>query len=573
MKKIIKDTEDGTIPLHYNLKLWALGVSSALLLSVPYIVPHTGMIMFVAFLPLLAAEYLAGKYRKKNFWIIYYSSFVIWNIITTWWIVYATAAGAILAVLVNALQMSLIFRVFRWSRKIFTGIIPYILLTVLWIGWEHLYFTWQVSWPWLVLGNAFATSIKSIQWYSITGSLGGSLWILIANIMLFRILVRASNRQKITALSAATAALVIIPAVFSHCEYYNFFKGERAYKNSSFKEVSILQPNIDPYDRIPTERSQYEKNNILFSLADKAVTKNTFLALAPETFDSGKFSSDGLVENTPNLNASFVKFRNYAAIHNVNVIYGALSRYLYMPTEQNNLFMSPAATDPGEAPTPTARNITGSLWYDVLNTAVFISPKGDFDFYHKSKLVIMAESMPSIGGKQVPKALGIKASWASGGFGTQEFRTVFTSPEGIKFGTAICYESVYGNFYRDYIKEGAQFMTIITDDGWWRNTAGHRQHLSYASLRAIETRRDIARCANTGTSAFVNSRGDIVSSTGWWKRTFLNGKVRISKEMTPFVKYGDITGTVSMYAALLMLILTSILATVRYRREKRSSEK
>ena len=77
----------------------------------------------------------------------------------------------------------------------------------------------------------------------------------------------------------------------------------------------------------------------------------------------------------------------------------------------------------------------------------------------------------------------------------------------------ICYESVYGEYSTGYIKKGAQAIFIMTNDGWWDNTAGHRQHLYFASLRAIEARRAIARSANTGISAFVNQRGDILQPT------------------------------------------------------------
>ena len=121
-------------------------------------------------------------------------------------------------------------------------------------------------------------------------------------------------------------------------------------------------------------------------------------------------------------------------------------------------------------------------------------------------------------------------------------------------GTAICYDSVFGDYFRQYVEKGAQMMTVITNDGWWGNTFGYRQHLNYARLRAIETRRDIARCANTGISAFINQRGDIVSQTGWWKRCYSKGEVNLNNDVTVFVKYGDIIGRVSLFAFFLLLL-------------------
>ena len=108
--------------------------------------------------------------------------FVVWNIITTYWVWFATPPGAIAAVVLNSLQMAIIFALFRWFKRITKGFLPYIFLMFTWLAWEHAYFTWDVSWPWLVLGNSFATTIKNIQWFEFTGTLGGSMWILLTNI-------------------------------------------------------------------------------------------------------------------------------------------------------------------------------------------------------------------------------------------------------------------------------------------------------------------------------------------------------------------------------------------------------
>ena len=147
-----------------------------------------------------------------------------------------------------------------------------------------------------------------------------------------------------------------------------------------------------------------------------------------------------------------------------------------------------------------------------------------------------------------------------GSYAPQEEREVFVTPDSVKIGTAICYESVYGDYYREYILKGAQVMSIITNDGWWGDTPGYRQHLSYASLRAIETRRSIARSANTGISAFINQRGEIISQTGWWQPAYLNGQLCLNDEITVFVRHGDIIGRVSKF----IFFLFSLMAAVRY---------
>jgi apolipoprotein N-acyltransferase len=70
---------------------------------------------------------------------------------------------------------------------------------------------------------------------------------------------------------------------------------------------------------------------------------------------------------------------------------------------------------------------------------------------------------------------------------------VLNEKHGFKIAPAICYESIYGEFMSKYIRNGANLICIITNDGWWKNTPGHKQHMNYARLRAIETRTWVAR--------------------------------------------------------------------------------
>src|SRR5574344_140037 len=543
-------------PAHFNLKLWMLGCASALLLSIPYIIPHVGVVALVAFLPLLAAEYIATETGKKNFWIIYYCTFLIWNIITTYWIYLATLPGAIAAVTLNALQMAIIFRLFRWFRKLTDGVLPYLFLIFLWVGWEHVYATWQVTWPWLTLGNAFATSVKSIQWYSVFGALGGSFWILLVNVLLFRALLQFAKKETAKISAISVAIIILLPIVCSKIRYYTYKEktGEKL-----TKQVAVLQPNIDPYNDKFGGMSRAEQDSVLFNLAANAVTDNTFLVLAPETFYTPMDRSGILSEDSPADCYTFNRFQNFAERHNVNFIFGAVTQHYYMPIMNTNMVGEGAASQYYElnvAPTPTARPIAGgAVWYDSFNTAVFVGPVGgQTEFYHKNKLVILAESIPIINGKSVFKSLGIDLGGAVGSFGRDKVATVFTTHDDVMLGTAICYDSVFGDYFRQYVEKGAQMMTVITNDGWWGNTFGYRQHLNYARLRAIETRRDIARCANTGISAFINQRGDIVSQTGWWKRCYLKGEVNLNNDVTVFVKYGDIIGRVSLFAFFLLLL-------------------
>jgi apolipoprotein N-acyltransferase len=189
------------------------------------------------------------------------------------------------------------------------------------------------------------------------------------------------------------------------------------------------------------------------------------------------------------------------------------------------------------------------------------------EIFHKSKLVVAVEMTPY-------PALFCKIDDMLGGvmgrcIGQDEISLLnvqYKSSEGrtenIPIGCAVCYESIYGEYYTDYIRKGAEAMTVITNDAWWGDTPGYRQHLSYACLRAIETRRAIARCANTGISAIISPSGEIIEETPWWTPAVLKGEIPLRKDITFFVSHGDIIGRVCTF----LFLLLSLALVVRFRK-------
>ena len=136
--------------------------------------------------------------------------------------------------------------------------------------------------------------------------------------------------------------------------------------------------------------------------------------------------------------------------------------------------------------------------------------------------------------------------------GVQNYRTNFYSNENIIAAPIICYESIYGSFVTEYVRNGAQLLIIISNDAWWGDSEGHQQLLSYSRLRAIENRRAIARSANTGISAFINKNGEISKKIDYGKKGVLVGNVQLENRLTFYAKYGDYIARI----ALLMFILT-----------------
>jgi len=516
-----------------------LALLSAALLSLPWYAHFSGLILLVAWIPLLILEDNFSQRSARGCWKYYALTFVLWNACTTYWIYHATLFGAVGAILGNSFQMFLIFALFRWVKRRTSTHTGYAFLIALWMAWEYFYFDAEISWPWLVLGHGFAKDIRLIQWIEYTGVPGLSLWIWLVNLTLFSYIKQSVLHTRRNVGKYATAVyyllpllLIFAPIAISLVRFYTYDEKENPC------HVVIVQPNIDPYhDKFGGMTAEQQLDSLLRLAAD-AADSSTRYVVAPETVVGG------VLENHIHANWAIKRFADFAAQYpDLTVIAGVNSYYFYDDTLQLPL---------------TARR-TEYGYYDDYNTAVQITRDGDVQLYHKSKLVIGVEKLP------YPQLFGfledvaIDLGGITGSLATDTARHVFTTPESpFRIGVAICYESIYGRFYTEYVKNGANLMFIITNDGWWGNTPGYRQHFTYASLRAVETRRSIARSANTGISALINQRGEIMERTAWWTPATLKGSINTNDAVTFYVTYGDYIGRIACFVLLLLSLYVAV---------------
>ena len=525
-----------------NILLWGLVAAFAVMMSVPYIVPHTGWMALFGIVPLLCMERIATMLEKKRVWVYHYSAFVLWNAITTFWVCNATIGGGLFAIFANAFQMSLVFGLFRLSKKKFGGALPYIFLMVTWIAWERFYFDAEISWPWLVLGNSFARTIWAVQWYEFTGTLGGSLWIWMANLGIFGMFVALSDGRWLVWNGKARATAVIGLIMILLAPFGGSTLAGKGYDMEASEKlpVVIVQPNIDPYNKFQA-MTQDQQNAIVEAQIAKALafrkcdsSAAPLLVLAPETF-----TGDIIVDQYER-SRTWRRFTHFLKSYpGVNMLFGA-SSYDYIDTDK--------------APSYTARKVADGLWVESHNSALMIDGNADTEIFHKSKLVVAVEHTPY-------PAIFCRIDDLLGGvmgrcIGQEEISLLHAGE--IPVGCAVCYESVFGEYYTDYVRKGARAMTIITNDAWWGDTPGYRQHLSYASLRAIETRRAIARCANTGISAIISPSGEITQPTPWWEQAVISGELPLRDDITFFVEHGDITGRVCSFVFILLLLALAV---------------
>jgi apolipoprotein N-acyltransferase len=516
-----------------RIPLILLSILSGLLLAFSW--PEIGVwpLIFVAWIPLL---YISEKFieQQSNLQVIKifahaYLAFVIWNFIDTWWVRHASFEGAIMAILANAFLMATAFSIYhrmrmRFPQKKFIWLLP-----VFWMAFEYLHLNWDLSWPWLTLGNVFSNQHEIIQWYEITGSFGGTLWILAVNI----IFLKYFNGEKFQAL-LFTKRLVfslLLPISFSLFLYFL-----AASEKPNPLEAVIVQPNIDPYSTKFDYSTIDNQTKTFIALAESKITENTAYVIGPETA-----IPRSLNENTLLAEREMEPFLQFIEKYpNINLLTGISSHEIYMP--------------PGTKTLTSRKFSDADIYYDEFNTALHLNKKGH-TLYHKSKLVPGPEMLPFPWLLGNLNELALDLGGTTGQLGTQKERTVFLGiNEKHRPAPSICYESVYGGFMREFISNGANFIAIITNDGWWENSAGHRQHLAYARLRAIETRRSIVRSANTGISAVINQRGDIVESLPYGIEGVIAAKVNLNDAKTIYTILGDILAIASSIIALVLLM-------------------
>lgn len=506
----------------------------------------SGLILLVAFVPFFIIENHLFENPKRfspnTFFILILPGFVIFSILALGWMRVASITGAICVIMGLAFLMAFALWLAHVVRLRAGNLPGFISLITFWLSYEYISLNINIVSPWINLGNGLSKDILFIQWYEVTGTAGGSLWILCSNLFLTIILVNSLTKKSRNGYFLIIwLAIIIIPTAISVTRYFTIKQN-----TGKGSEIIIIQPNTDPYTEkftVPFE-DQLKK---VTALASAEITNTTDWIITPETTVDDPVNLDDMTNN------KYVRMIKDIIEHypRINVVTGFVTYRLYPPMK--------------DAPTISARRIDASgLYYDHFNSAVQIDSGNTISIYHKSKLVPGIEMQFSNGpGRFITRILPYLGG-TKWGYGIQQDRVCFEHHSiSMKIAPIICYESVFGKFVTGYVKNGAEALFIITNDGWWKNTNGYKQHLYYASLRAIETRRQVVRAANTGVSCIIDIRGKRIEETNWWTRTVMKGEIHPETRITTYVKYGDYLLWTSAFISLFILIIVFIAIPVR----------
>ena len=484
--------------------------------------------VFIGFVPLLLIEGRVANGEKGHVFWLSFLAFFVWNVATTWWVWNATPA-AILAWILNALFMATVFYVFHLTKKRVCNnpwgnffLIPY------WMAFELLTYWWAIKWPWLNLGGVFSSKVSWIQWYEYTGLAGGTLWILIVNILIANIIqfFKTKEAKPILVNIGLEALILLVPIIVSK-QVYKHYKDQ-----GEDTEVIVVQQNCDPWNEQFNSQfyDQVIQNNI--NLSRPLVSPNTRFIVSSESA-----IQEGIWLHETNKAKALNTLHDYVAqFQELAFVIGGTT-YEWVPEGMEDDF-------------PARELGNGEKYYYCHNSALLIS-RDDLQHRNKSQLTPAVEAIPEWMGflRNFSLTMGI----ARGTLKTDPESKVMTF-DGHKVAVPICYESAFGEYVGSFCAKGADLIFVITNDGWWGDTPGYKQHFEFSKLRAIENRRCIARSANTGRSGFFNQRGDVLQQTKYWEPDAIKATLKANPKATFYAKNGDYLSRIAVYVTFVLLI-------------------
>ncbi len=506
-----------------------------------------------AFVPLLMLVEVRQERRAaglpvepRRLFSLLYRAFLVWNLGTCYWLmltafqvestgeaVEAFVAG-LLAVGLNPILMSVPWLLYAALRQRLSRPLALVGWGVGWLAFEQLHLNWDLTWSWLNLAHGFTMFPGYLQYLEFTGTGGTALHVLVANGLLFELSCRGREARSLGRWPVVLAGWVLLPWLL----YPLLTWPDRAvFQPVGQLRVRIVQPNIDPYVKFDPEAEE-EQLRLMLELADLPAPEGLDLVLLPETA-----LPDGVWHENLRYDPQIVPFIELSYRRQLSVLLGLVYRRR-IPAGQPIPPHARSYGPEGDGP-----------YYESFNAAVVA---GDTVVSKKGKLVPFVERAPFLRQLSFLNRWQIDLGGNFGSFGLPDTLVSLPTRSGAELTPVICYESPFGDWVRTLVGRGGQLICILTNDGWFGQSSGHLQHAYLASLRAIETRRAVARCANTGLSLTTDNRGFIEQRLGWWQRGVIDARLPLYVEPTFYMRYGDYLGRSAVLVAAFFVLLAFI---------------
>lgn len=520
--------------------LLGLSLSTALLLGLSFPPFPIGVTACIGFVPFFLLTDAIASYRR--FFRYSYATYFVFSFITLYWVggfthlkdPYLMLAGGALLIwqpLFFTIPASVYYLVRkRISHRFSVWSFPFI-----WITFEWLYALGEFAFPWLTIGNTQTYNIDKIQFADITGVYGISLWLLILNVVIFFLvtsILADSSRLKTLRLAVIAVGLYILPNLYSLVVDE---RNQQLFDATSFT-VGVVQPNVDPWEKwegVNSFQGRWNQTLWYIELIKRHINDSVDVVVLPES---------AILLNLPSFGEQYSEFRRHIDSLDIAIISGYAKVKYYS----------------ADSAPPSSSTIKGtSIRYDSFNS-IFLAEPGmtETQSYSKMRLVPFAERIPYA--DQVPFMIE-PLRWGVGisNWGLGKDSTVFFSKKvNAKFLAMVCYESIFPEFVASFVNKGAEFLVFITNDSWWGNTSGARQHQQYAVLRAIENRRWVVRCANGGISSFIDPYGNAYDKTEMYVQDYIQRTITPMKKKTYYSEHGDWIARISASIALLIFLFS-----------------
>ncbi|HQJ75418.1 MAG TPA: apolipoprotein N-acyltransferase [Bacteroidota bacterium] len=518
-----------------------------------------GIISIIGLVPLLYV--IDGLSSFKKVFKYSYLTFFVFNLIACYWVggwgnetdIFLMISGVALIV-IHPFFFTIPILVYKLIQKLLNKFIALIFLPFIWVSFEYLHSITEFAFPWLLLGNTQTYNIYDIQYITFTGVYGISFWIVLMNILIYYLHLKfLYNQIKIKSINGIITILIVLLFFFLPNIISKIILDDYSEQISNKKiKVAIIQPNIDPWEKWKKSKEFEQVITLLNKSNLVKQNENVDLIVWPETAIPFYIRQPSRSEELALIYKSVDSIKT-------NILTGAADLKIYASNENIP---------------PSAKKMKGSdIAYDSYNSIFLFEPgKRNIQVYHKIKLVPFSERIPYLDAYPflinfLEWGVGI-SNWGIGkdstifsfNFSDTLFlnKNINSNTEKVNFWAMVCYESIFPGFVSEFVKKGAEFLVIVTNDSWFGNSSGPYQHNQFAVLRAIENRRSIVRCANGGVSSFIDPIGRIQKKSQFNTETILIDEIELNSYQTFYTKYGDVFSKFSLYISIVIILISFI---------------
>lgn len=482
-------------------KIWLVFLS-AVAIALAFHPLHLSFLAWFGLVPLLFTLESAAPRRAFLYGLVFGALVALFSL---FWLVFLQIPTAVKILMVFGLVLLFLYLGLFWAVACLIAN-----RTTIWLlpaavaGLEYVRGLGELGFPWLTFGYTQARYPLIIQQASIYGVLGVSFWLVLINLLVYRLL---CHHRAVYALALTLA--IALPML------YGALRLRQTYDR--YVVVGVIQPNIDP--------------NMKLTRGLRAATFDCLLGLTRTCHQQSRDSLDQPCD--------LIVWPE-----------SAVPVLIRSSREYRDLVL--ALADSIQTPILIGSPVIDRVERKIYNAAILAEPGLLMEQeYRKIHLVPFGEHIPF--DRWVP--LFRKIDLGEGDYSAGSNFTIFKTRAG-RYACLICFESIFPELSREFCRRGAAVLLNITNDGWFGPISGPQQHNDMAILRAVENGRPLARSANTGISMVVDSRGRILRELPLFKPGYIVCRLPLDGQVTFYQRTGDFLPILCLIVLTAALLLT-----------------